>query len=246
MLIVLTMLLLGMVLGFVGAGGAGVIIAVLTVFFNVPIHYAIGTSLIGLVSTSLFGSLSHYREKNIDIKIAFLLGIPGGIGALIASFVVEHIPQSDLNYMTASALFVSGLTLWIKLSIKTKSNEKNVYSKSSFLLSIIIGFVLGMLSGFFGIGSSAFIQLTLLLVIGLSVQLSVGTTMLVMFPISLIGGIGYIINGNVDFLLLVKVVFGTSIGSYIGAKFTNKLNPIVLKISMVSVPIIGGLILITN
>lgn len=148
--------------------------------------------------------------------------------------------------MTASALFVSGLTLWIKLSIKTKSNEKNVYSKSSFLLSIIIGFVLGMISGLFGIGSSAFIQLTLLLVIGLSVQLSVGTTMLVMFPISLIGGIGYIINGNVDFLLLVKVVFGTSIGSYIGAKFTNKLNPIVLKISMVSVPIIGGLILITN
>ncbi|CFO26913.1 Sulfite exporter TauE/SafE [Staphylococcus aureus] len=98
----------------------------------------------------------------------------------------------------------------------------------------------------FGIGSAAFIQLTLLLVIGLSVQISVGTTMLVMLPISLIGGIGYIINGNVDLLLLIKVILGTSIGSYIGAKFTNKLSPLVLKISMVSVPIIGGLILIIN
>ncbi len=39
------MLVLGIILGFVGAGGAGVIIAVLTVF-NVPIHYAIGTSLL--------------------------------------------------------------------------------------------------------------------------------------------------------------------------------------------------------
>ncbi|CEF18641.1 Putative membrane protein [Staphylococcus xylosus] len=245
-MIILTMLVLGIILGFVGAGGAGVIITVLTVFFNVPIHYAIGTSLLGLVSTSLFGSISHYRERNVDVKIACLLGFTGGIGALIASFIVKHIPQNDLNYMTAGALFVSGLILWLKLAIKPKSNVTNVYTKKIQLVSIIIGFALGMISGLFGIGSAAFIQLTLLLVIGLSVQISVGTTMLVMLPISLIGGIGYIINGNVDLLLLIKVILGTSIGSYIGAKFTNKLSPLVLKISMVSVPIIGGLILIIN
>lgn len=69
--IILSMLSLGIILGFVGAGGAGVIIAVLTVFFYVPIHYAIGTSLIGLVSTSLFGSLSHYREKILILKLLF-------------------------------------------------------------------------------------------------------------------------------------------------------------------------------
>ncbi len=238
------MLILGMLLGFVGAGGAGVIISVLTVFFNIPIHYAIGTSLLGLVSTSLFGSISHHREKNVDIKIAFLLGMSGGTGALIASFIVKYIPQSDLSYMTAGALFISGLILWIKLSINPKSNETKVYSKKLLLVSIIIGFALGIISGLFGIGSSAFIQLTLLLVMGLSVRLSVGTTMLVMFPISLIGGIGYIINGNVDLILLIKVILGTSLGSYIGAKFTNRLNPIVLKISMVLVPIIAGLLLI--
>ncbi|MBO1919751.1 sulfite exporter TauE/SafE family protein [Staphylococcus xylosus] len=94
-------------------------------------------------------------EKNVDVKIACLLGFTGGIGALIASFIVKHIPQNDLNYMTAGALFVSGLILWLKLAIKPKSNVTNVYTKST-LVSIIIGFALGISSGLFGIGSAAF------------------------------------------------------------------------------------------
>ena len=45
MLIVLVMFLLGLVLGFVGAGGAGFVIALLTMMFHIPIHTALGTSL---------------------------------------------------------------------------------------------------------------------------------------------------------------------------------------------------------
>lgn len=48
MLIVLVMFLLGLVLGFVGAGGAGFVIALLTMMFHIPIHTALGTSLAGM------------------------------------------------------------------------------------------------------------------------------------------------------------------------------------------------------
>lgn len=70
--------------------------------------------------------------------------------------------------------------------------------------------------------------------------------MLVILPISLIGGIGYIANGYIDVLLLIKVILGTSIGTYIGAKFTNRLSPLILKIAMISVPLIGAIILIST
>lgn len=41
-MIFLSMLLLGTLIGFVGAGGAGVTITLLTVGFNIPIHIALG------------------------------------------------------------------------------------------------------------------------------------------------------------------------------------------------------------
>lgn len=45
-MIFLSMLLLGTLIGFVGAGGAGVTITLLTVGFNIPIHIALGVAFI--------------------------------------------------------------------------------------------------------------------------------------------------------------------------------------------------------
>lgn len=246
MLIVITMVILGLLLGFVGAGGAGVTLAILVAFFNIPIHVAIGTSLLGLISTALFGSISHIRERNIDFKIGSFLGLSGGIGALIASFCVQYIPESDLSLLTSIALVLSSIILWIRIAMMTNGKEKDLRLQSIILRALFFGIILGSISGLFGIGSSAFIQITLLLTFGLDLRKSAGTTMLVLLPISLIGGIGYIANGYIDILLLLKVVIGTSIGTYIGAKFTNRLSPVILKIAMICVPLIGGIILILN
>ncbi len=54
------MVALGTLLGFVGAGGAGFIIAILTLVFKVPIYQALGTSLTAMIFTSLSGAYSHF------------------------------------------------------------------------------------------------------------------------------------------------------------------------------------------
>ena len=92
MAIVLTMLLLGAILGFVGAGGSGFIIAILTLVFKIPIHTALATSLTAMAFTSLSGAFSHYREGNISIKAGLLVGGFGAIGALIGSKIAAFIP----------------------------------------------------------------------------------------------------------------------------------------------------------
>lgn len=45
----LTMVLLGMAIGFIGMGGAGVTIALLTVVFGIPIHTALAVALSAMV-----------------------------------------------------------------------------------------------------------------------------------------------------------------------------------------------------
>ncbi|PLT29783.1 hypothetical protein CUU66_11350 [Peribacillus deserti] len=244
------MLVLGMLLGFIGAGGSGFIIAILTVIFGVPIHTALGTSLAAMVFTALSGSYSHYRQGNIDVKTGLTVGGFGAVTAYLGSKLAVWIPVDSLHWLTAGMLFLSAIMLVIRLFIVNKIKDKNEEDTPApgilLLRAAFVGVCSGVLSGTFGIGSAPFIQLGLLVVIGLSVKKSVGTTMLVILPIACAGGIGYYFEGYFDVMLLLQVLAGTMIGSYIGAKFTNYVPLPVLKSAMVLTPILAGAILLIS
>ncbi|KYG29071.1 sulfite exporter TauE/SafE family protein [Priestia endophytica] len=245
MLIILTMLVLGALLGFIGAGGAGFVIALLTVVFSIDIHTALGTSLAAMSFTSLSGAYSHFQEKNIHLKIGLIVGIFAAIGSFIGAKFAALIPADFLHYLTASMLFLSAILILVKLFLlKDTANQKLMGNAELWIKSIILGIITGVMSGTFGIGSAPFIQLGLLMLLNLSVRQSVGTTMLVIIPISLGGGLGYITEGYVDFLLLLKVLIGTMSGAYIGAKFTNLAPKSLLKTAIFATPAAAGLILL--
>lgn len=245
--IVITMLAMGMLLGFVGAGGSGFIIAILTVLFKIPIHTALGTSLAAMVFTTLSGTYSHFRQGNISLKVGLVVGVFGAVASYFGSKFASVLPVHSLHWLTGGMLFLSAIILVIRLFIVQKIDDSNEKKSSSILLFIqkaaLLGVVTGFLSGSFGIGSAPFIQIGLLTVMGLSINQSVGTTMLVILPIALAGGIGYYFDGYLDFQLLLEVLAGTMVGSYIGAKFTNLVPQKVLKCAMVLTPIVAAAIL---
>jgi uncharacterized protein len=247
MIITLTMFLMGILLGFIGAGGSGFIIALLTVVFGVPIHTALGTSLAAMVFTTMSGAYSHNRQGNIDVKAGLTAGAFGAVMSFVGSKIAVWIPVHSLHFLTAGMLFLSAVMLMIRLFIVNRLKEapnKEISTGGFLLRAASVGIVTGILSGTFGIGAAPFIQLGLMVVLGLSVQKSVGTTMLVILPIAFAGGFGYYFEGYFNVLLLVQVLVGTMIGSYIGAKFTNKVPLPILKSAMVLTPIMAGAILL--
>jgi uncharacterized protein len=248
LIITLTMFLMGILLGFIGAGGSGFIIALLTVVFGVPIHTALGTSLAAMVFTTLSGAFSHYRQGNIDVKTGITVGAFGAIMSYLSSKIAVWIPVNSLHWLTAGMLFLSAVMLMIRLFLVNRlkdTNKRETKLTGSFLVrAASVGIVTGILSGTFGIGSAPFIQLGLMIVLGLSVQESVGTTMLVILPIAIAGGTGYYFEGYFNVLLLIQVLAGTMIGSFIGAKFTNNVPLSILKSAMVLTPIMAGAILL--
>lgn len=245
----LTMFLLGMLLGFVGAGGSGFIIAILTVLFGVPIHTALGTSLAAMVFTTMSGAYSHYREGNISAKTGLAVGGFGAAASYLGSKLAGLIPVNSLHLLTGGVLLLSAIILLVRLFIvqKITGNQPNRdNTRYFFLRAAAVGIITGLLSGTFGIGAAPFIQIGLLVVMGLSVKQSVGTTMLVILPIAIAGGIGYYFQGYLDFVLLGEVLAGTMIGSYAGAKFTSLAPQPLLKSAMVLTPIIAATILIVS
>ncbi|HLR53709.1 MAG TPA: sulfite exporter TauE/SafE family protein [Pseudogracilibacillus sp.] len=250
--IFITMVFMGIVLGFIGAGGSGFIIAILVTFFAIPVHTALGTSLLAMVFTALSGSVSHYKQQNLMLRIGIVSGIFGATGALIGSQISPAIPEERLAWLTASMLFLSAFLLALRLFTKVgtyweRKGAQKVPSGMTFWFTALgVGLFTGLLSGIFGIGASSFIQIGLLVFFGLTVQQAAGTTFLIILPLAFVGGFGYYAAGNLDIMLFVKVAFGTIIGAYIGAKFTNKIHPLILKTALVSTPMIGGILLIVG
>ncbi|MED4206146.1 sulfite exporter TauE/SafE family protein [Neobacillus mesonae] len=251
MAITLTMLVMGILLGFVGAGGSGFIIAILTVLFGVPIHTALGTALAAMVFTTLSGTYSHFRQGNISVITGVIVGGFGSFFSYIGSTLSGMIPVYSMHWLTAGMLFLSAVILLVRLfvfqKITSDRKTKEPGGKLYFLKrAAFVGIITGLLSGTFGIGAAPFIQIGLLVIMGLSIKQSVGTTMLVILPIAVAGGIGYYFQGFLDFKLLFEVVAGTMIGSYVGAKFTTLAPQPVLKSAMVLTPIVAGALLLIS
>jgi uncharacterized membrane protein YfcA len=243
------MVAIGLLLGFVGAGGSGFIISILTVGFGYSIHTVLGTALLAMMFSSISGAISHYREGNIDFKPGLVVGCFGAIGAWIGSIISVGIPEQYLNGLTATMLIISGLMLWSRfLYVKRKKaldiSVAILFNLKYWLYAIAIGIVTGLLSGIFGIGSTPFIQIGLMTLLGMSVRYAAGTTMLIIIPIACSGGIGFYRMGYFDVPLLAQVSFSIMLGSYIGAKFTKLVPAYYLKLAIVMVPIIGGCILL--
>ena len=234
------MLLLGALIGFVGAGGAGVTITLLTVGFNIPIHIALGVALSSMVFTMISGVISHLRENEVELKTGLIIG---------ANFSTI-IPENILSIFTALMIILSALILYIKvyhndlLNKYLKVPTTSLAGKKFYIYGILVGCINGFLSGAFGIGAAAFIQISLLIIFGVPLLKSIGTCMLIILPISASGGLGYLTSGNLDFTIFLQTVFGLMIGAFIGSKFTHLAPKPILKFAIVAMPTIGGLILL--
>ncbi len=249
-MIFLSMLFLGALIGFVGAGGAGVVITLLTVGFGVPIHTALGVALASMVFTMISGAVSHFREGEVVVKTGAALGAGGVLGALLGAEVSNVMPSEELGFMTALMLLLSAFTLYMKvyradfLDRFFHVRESMLAGKKLVVYGVLLGFINGFLSGAFGIGAAAFIQLTLLCVFGVPLLQSIGTCMMVILPISAAGGLGYMLNGRLDFNIFMQTLLGLMIGAFVGAKCTHLAPRPLLKAAIVAMPTVGGLIML--
>lgn len=91
--------------------------------------------------------------------------------------------------------------------------------RPSIIVLALLGAATGLLSGLFGIGGGVVLVPMLVMFLGFEQRLAAGTSVAAILPAAVVGGIGYSLQGNVDWiaavLLAVGVVIGAQIGSYL-------------------------------
>lgn len=235
----------GILLGFIGAGGGGVLIGILSGIFGLEIDKAIGTALAAMCVVTIFGAVSHFREGHVAPRIGIIVGVTGIAGAALGAELGQQVPDRVLQLGAGLTLWFLAILVWLRTGMVARSTAQEG-SKASLsrgqeaMRGITLGGTGGIAAGFFGIGMAPYLQLGFLSGLRLSLLETIGTTMLTLVFISGSAATVLARHGDVSGKHLVAAIAGLSSGSYIGAKFTARAPYRVLRGTVVAVPIIAG------
>ena len=101
----------GVASGLFGVGGGIVMVPAMLFFMGIPIHQAVGTSLVVIIPTAIIGSLKHFQKGNVIFPAAFSLIPTAVIGGWIGAWLANQIPAENLKRAFGGFLILVGARL---------------------------------------------------------------------------------------------------------------------------------------
>ena len=121
-----------------------------------------------------------------------------------------------------------------------KHCRKVKYSKMPKYKDKIFGVLLGIVNGLFGAGGGT-IAVRLLKSCGADQKQAHASSLAIILPLSIVSAVIYSINGNIDFMLSLKLIPFGIIGSLLGTFIMKKIDPSWLKRIFAAVMIYAGI-----
>ncbi len=174
----------GLLSGLFAIGGGIIMVPLLMALANFDQRRAAATSLAAIVPASIVGSTTYLLAGEIDLLAGFFIAIGGIVGALLGSAVLKRIPIIWLRWMFIVFILLVAARMVLVSPVRGESLE---FSALVALGYVLLGLVMGILSGLFGIGGGIIVVPALIGIFAISDLIAKGTSLLVMIPTSAIG-----------------------------------------------------------
>lgn len=232
---------IGIALGLIGGGGSILTVPVLVYLFGVEPVIATAYSLFIVGITSLTGAIPKYRHGLVDLKTAFIFGIPSIAAVFVTrKYIVPLIPVHILNlgdFVVTKSILIMVLfaILMVVASVSMirnniDENDEPLERKFNYPMIMLEGTVVGILTGFVGAGGGFLIIPALVLFSKLPMKKAVGTSLLIIAAKSLIGFTGDLSHYTMDWKLLLIVTGIAVAGIFIGNGLHRKIPGEKLKV----------------
>lgn len=245
-------LFIGFMVGLTGVGGAALLTPLL-VLLGISPSIAVGTDLAYNSITKFFGSVQHWRQKTINLKLVKYLAI-GSIPSAICAVGVLHLfdsffhnKEQVIEHALGYVLILVSITTLIQTFYKEKFEwnllqNKPMHEKRT--LTIIIGALLGFIVGLTSIGSGSLFALAMLYLFKMRPSELVGTDIAHAFLLVTAAGIMHAGIGNIDYLLMFNLLLGSIPGVMLGSTLSSKFPAKPLRTIMAIMILISGFKLI--
>ena len=232
---------IALVFSVLGQGG-GALYTPLQVWLGIEFHEAATTSLFLIMATSLAASLVFHKAKRIDWPLAIALetvttagGFAGGLGS------------SWLSGRTLSLMFAVLISAAAVFMIRPmREREPCAHGRGGFLawsrtlggqsycvnmaLALPFSFLTGALSGLVGVGGGLIKVPLMVLVLGVPMDIAVGSSALMVGVTASGGFAGHLLHGHWSWKLSLVLAATAFIGGQIGSRLTVKLDKRKLKV----------------
>ncbi len=241
----------GLFVGTASGTAGSILIPSLTLLLGYATSDAIGTSLtvdciIGMVAGAIY-----LKNQHVDVRPALLLVAAGLAGTLLGSRFTMYTPEAGLHVILGCFLVVVGVTL-----IRNGA-RKSIHALSSRLQSrffrghktavyIALGFAVGLLSGFIGMGGGRMLALILIFVLGYQIHTAIGTSLILMFFIAGTGAASHAYNGDIVPGAVVVLGAAAGMGALLSSTFANRIEEDTLARVVGAVVLVLGVFLLVN
>ena len=226
----------------VGFGGGSTYLALLLIwgvpYFIFPV-IALSCNII-VVSGNCF---NYIRTGNLNLKLL----IPYLIGSIPLAFIGGSLPIEKRLFEILLFLVLSAAGILLLLNFKSYDDEEENYRKIPIPVSILIGGVLGFISGIVGIGGGIFLSPILFLIRAGRPKHIVTTASLFILINSVFGIFGQLTKNAVIneipnyWYLLVAVLIGGQLGNFLNLKiFPTRILALVTAILVIFVALRMG------
>lgn len=244
--LVLTLLLavlIGVSLGLLGGGGSILTVPILTYVAGLPPKEAIAASLFVVGTTSAVGAISHARGGRVRWRTGLIFGAAGMVGAFGGGILGGYIPGTVL--MIAFAMVTLAAAVAMIRGRKGLDIDQARAGALPVLKILVMGLLVGLISGLVGAGGGFLIVPALALLGGLPISAAMGTSLMVIAMNSFAGLAGHLTSVSLDWALVGAVTLAAILGSLLGSRLAGRIPENVLRQGFgVFVLVMGAFVLV--
>ncbi|MFK8112079.1 MAG: sulfite exporter TauE/SafE family protein [Rubripirellula sp.] len=245
-------LMVGLTLGLFGSGGSAITVPVLVYLVGHHAKQSIAESMaiVGLIS--VMAAIRYARSKQIDWRSVWYFGIPGMLGTFIGAWLGGLASEVMQLLVFGVVLIAAAYAMFRKPTADENDDAEFGLHRSPIWKIGIEGTVVGIVTGFVGVGGG-FLIVSALVVFGrLPMRLAIGTSLVIIVLKAAIGFAKYqqylVANEmSVDGQIILIFVLTGVVGSMIGKSLNSQLNQRMLKQSFaVFLVLLGGFVIVSE
>lgn len=220
-------LVIGVLLGLLGGGGSILAVPALVYGAGVPLAAAVPTSLLVVGVSSATGVLPRLRSGEVQWRLAGVFGAAGAVAAF-AGAAVNRALEPRLVLLGFAAVMVVAAVRMLREQVPSGGAcalpGGGVNWRSCLPKAVGSGLAVGFLTGLFGVGGGFLIIPALVLLLGLSMDVAIGTSLLVIVVNSVAGFLAHVGDATLDYGITAAFTVAAVAGSLAAARWAHHVD----------------------
>lgn len=218
---------IGVLLGLLGGGGSILAVPALVYVLGLGIEQAIPMSLLVVGTASAVGVLPKIRARQVQWRLAAVFAAAGIPAAFLGSAIGRHLPQPALLVGFAVVMLLAAIRMLQdtgSTGTACRVGDSGINWRRCAPRSIPAGFVVGLLTGLFGVGGGFLIIPALVLMLGVEMPVAIGTSLLIIVANSVAGVLSHVSGTSIDWTITTAFVGTAIIGSLVAGQLGTRLD----------------------